>query len=842
MTTETIEYVWDGDKGGGLEALEAQIEKLAKSIDNLGGDLDKTDEQFDETGKSASKLDSTFNALRSGGIKGVQLGIQGITAVGLGAIGVLGGLTKGALDFSEAGSDQEKVFNRLSSSINGVVSDASEAEKTFLLLQERIAEQTADTDFGDEEISDALSTYIDVAGDAVVTTDRLSTILGVMEQKQKGAEDAAKLVAKAHRGDVDALAELTPVTKEQIAALNGIKDAQERGAKASEILEARYKGQASTLGTARASIKEASDATGDLQQMVGRLLNQSGLLPAIIDPGVGALRDMEGWLAANSVRAQELAISAGNILAAGLEVGIEAAIFGYKAYKDLELGLSFAAAGLKVIPDLAEIVGRSLLVLGADVIGAVLEKLSDFGESAADIARAVGADGIANALDEATASADSFSSKVDGFATEQLKGIADETRQIDTTVKELNDDVGDWVEGYRDAEKAGDKARAVTDAMRDGLAKASANIKPLTSGYEKSAAASADTAKSLAEQNKLLKEQKGLTDEEFFLSAQRLDLEYDILQARQRGDEQGAIELEHELAVLAVEEAKLAQKEEGLRAQVERNGLLEAQLAKEEALKALEDEAEKERLEKIKERNDELKKQQEDRKKKLEEEAEEWRTLGDDIGAAISQLGGTDSEIARITAALGGMSDALVTAAGDYQYMVASGTKAQDALASSAGTATGAIGDAVASQIDDTGKASLVRAGFAAAEVALHLASGNVASAGLAGIGLVGHTATAALAGKSGGASASGGGGGAGRGAAPTSVARGEFDPERLAEIQGRTFAEAIGQQGQGGGQTIVFDLSNNTNLMDSPSMERMLTDVVRNGLSAQGIDLVRRN
>lgn len=29
---------------------------------------------------------------------------------------------------------------------------------------------------------------------------------------------------------------------------------------------------------------------------------------------------------------------------------------------------------------------------------------------------------------------------------------------------------------------------------------------------------------------------------------------------------------------------------------------------------------------------------------------------------------------------------------------------------------------------------------------------------------------------------------------------------------------------------------------MDSPSMERMLTDVVRNGLSAQGIDLVRRN
>ena len=133
-----------------------------------------------------------------------------------------------------------------------------------------------------------------------------------------------------------------------------------------------------------------------------------------------------------------------------------------------------------------------------------------------------------------------------------------------------------------------------------------------------------------------------------------------------------------------------------------------------------------------------------------------------------------------------------------------------------------------------------MRAGFAAAEVALHLASGNVASAGLAGIGLVGHTATAALAGKSGGAS--GGGGGAGRGAAPTSVARGEFDPERLAEIQGRPFAEAIGQQGQGGGQTIIFDLSNNTNLMDSPSMERMLTDVVRNGLSAQGIDLVRRN
>ena len=838
MPKTIFEYEWKGDEGGGLQDLHDRVGKVADRVDGLGTGMDRTSDRMGKASSRASRLGGVLSKMSSGAVSGLTTGVgllsAGIVGLGAGAVAT----AKGILTLSEAGSEQDKVFARLSSSINGVVADVESGSAAFDRLQAQIGEQAGLTDFGDEAISDALSTYIDLAGTAEISTRDLSSILGVAEQRQLDASKAAEEYAKAKRGDVNALAKLLPLNKEQLKDLNSIEDASERGARATELLSSRYEGAANTIGTSRGSIKEASDAVGDLVQMGGRLVNQASFIPALVDPVVAVFRDLESGLAANSVRIQEVALSLAGGLVTGLELATEAGIFVYKSMADLGLGLSFVGAGFKTVVSLSEIGSRALLVFGSKVIGKVLEKLAEFGEKAEQVARAVGADGIADSLESARKGMQGFNDSVDSFAQGQLAGIRDEMGAIDETAQGLHEATGGWIQGYKDAERAGDAVRKVTDGMRDGLAKANSQLRPLESGYKEAGAGANAAADGLERQNKALKEQKKLTTDELYYAAERLDLENDLLLARQSGDRAAQIEAENQLALLDVKEAMAGAEDERLVALIERNGLLSAQLDKEAALAALEEEREQARRDAFEERLAREESAQEKRVEQAEKEAEVYQAASDRIGAALQALSGSDSEIARLSVALGGLSQALLEAGASYETMTAQGVKSQDALAASAASATGAIGGAIASQIEDTGKASLVRAGFASAEALIHAASGNPASAAIAGLGAAGHLATAALAGKSGGASGAGRGASGGAQAAAQVIQR---DPARERELLAQSIVDGLSDSQNAGMTQIRFDFSGNVNLEDSPSMERRITEAVRRGLSSQGIDITRR-
>ena len=416
------------------QALVNLIALLGSAADELGGmgdELEETDGKLEETAKGSDKLKAKVSELKGQAINGLKIAAAGLT----GTLGALGGAVVGVVkvtgDLSTAGSEQQVVFDRLSASVIGVTSDVSSARAEFARLQGLIGEQAGLTDFGDEEISDALTEYIDKTGTAAVSTEELSTILGIATQRQKSTTEAANILAKARSGDVEALKELTPLTKDQAATLAKEKDETLRAEKAIAILSKQYAGLANTTGTARGSIKELDDAKGDLVQQAGRLVNELGIVQAFLDPVTNASRELEQALSDNSVEIQNVAITIAEGLLTGLEVGTEALYFTVDGALALAAGMEAIGEGGRIAISIVEIVGRGLMSFGTDVLGAVLEQIGEFSDTAEDIARRIGADDLADQIAGAGSAVDGFKARVDEVNDANMAGIREELDNIE---------------------------------------------------------------------------------------------------------------------------------------------------------------------------------------------------------------------------------------------------------------------------------------------------------------------------------------------------------------------------------------------------------------------------
>lgn len=591
-----IEVDYNSDNERAADAAEEMVALLTDLLDvqeQMLASAGEVEEEIEEVEKAVSKWSKAQKVLQKDIFETTQASKaligsgKALAKIGGAAGAALTGTAVAALKVSEAGTEQEKVNQRLSNSLLAISKDAAEAEQRFGDLQGLIGEQALATDFGDEEIADTLAKLIATTGDYKAAQEDLSTVLGVVEQRGKSAEEVTNQLAKARKGDLEALKELTPLTSEQIKTLQKETDAAKRGAAAMEILRSQYKGAAETAGTAGNAVKNNTDAQGDYVQMLGMVFNASGAVQALLGPITQGIRGQEAAVKDNNVELQAMVLTIAEGVVGALEVTTEMLIFGYKAWKDLQLGVSFAATGLKAIPPLVEIVGRSLLVLGADVLGFVLEKLGNFSEQAEEIARAVGADGIADALGQASQVAKEFDKDLDALAKGQLKGIAEEVKEVDTAVKDLNSDVGDWIQGYKDAESAGDKVRAVTDNMRSELAKANSNVKDIGDGFKAANVPAGDLASNV---DKIAATTGEMGAKELALRMRLAKLQGDILRAKD--DEAGGrvINLELEQATVQAELDKLGAKNQALGQLEQENALLEARLQHEASISTLLDE------------------------------------------------------------------------------------------------------------------------------------------------------------------------------------------------------------------------------------------------------------
>ena len=767
-----------------LQQLRRAVGGLDGELEGLGTGLDATDGKLRQASAGADKGGMSFGGMN---MKAGNLAKMGLAAVVAGAAAAAAGfvkLTQLTLAASEAGSEQQRVFDRLSGALNGVSGSTEEASAAFDKAQEAISLQAAATDFGDEEIRDALSTLISVSGDATKSIEDLDTVLGIAATTGKSTEEVARQVAKARKGNVEALAELTPLTKEQVAALNGVADSSERGRQAAELLAAQYGGLADTTGTARNSIKEMSDAKGDLVQIIGRVINQSGALQAIIDPISSLFRDIEGAVAENSVALQGLIIDIARGAVPVFEVLVVGIGFAVDSMLALKAGIDVGILGFKSFLSAIEIVARGIADFVMSAIGGAIEGISNFAKRSAQMAEDLGADGVAGQLRAAAKGADGFKKSIDEAMKSNVAGMNEELQSMNDNTVQAVKEIVEYQKGSRKVNELMAAGVSLVGDIDHKLSQAKKNIKPLESGFKavaKDSKTAAQATKEIADNTKAAAQKE----------------EWDVLAA-----------MDEEIAKnKAAEEA-------------ERKRL---QAIAEERKRIAEALAEQARLE------------EERRLAALEAELDALRSYGAEVRDLTS---GVDGQLGAVVAALGDVSGKAFEVTAQYREMREAGVSADKAMAASGASMAGAIGAAAGGLIEDTQKAAAVRGAFAAAEAILLGATGNVPGAIAAGVASAAHFAVAAGAGGGGGGGGRGaGGGGGGGGATPMTSGR-EQQVEQDQRQLARYFAEELDARAAGSGSVVYVDFSGATLLEESPATARRIAGVVESDQRLRGIDV----
>lgn len=258
-------------------------------------------------GASAVKGAKGMNLMAaSGAVLGGALGVVTVAAVG--ATAALTGLYKAGSKALDAWKEQEEVNRNLADSLSRAGVESDKLQSSFDGLNKMAGEFATKTMFGDEQILTGMAKYVQLTGNAKIEQEELSTILGIAAKTKRDTGAAAELYAKALKGEIGPLKDVTSITKEQEERLNKIKDPTLKAAKAQEILAAQFAGVAEAANPTFNAIKNLEDANGDLWQMLGSVIERSGFIPIVLEPVTKAFRSVEAWVDKNHETLQRYVI------------------------------------------------------------------------------------------------------------------------------------------------------------------------------------------------------------------------------------------------------------------------------------------------------------------------------------------------------------------------------------------------------------------------------------------------------------------------------------------------------------------------------------------------------
>lgn len=297
-----IKFSAEDDASKALLDIITKMHKLEEQERKLREEGEKNEKQNSKSLKMLKALGETAD-------KAARAGLNAVAGAATAAAGAIGGLLAVGAKALSDWQEQDQVNNSLADSIRRTGVEAGEVEAHFAKLNQTAGEFASKTMFGDEDILRGMDEYIRMTGQAEVATADLSTILGIAAKAQKSTTDAAKEYAKAAKGDIGSLKELTKLTVDQEAALNAITDPTLKAAKAQELLRAQFQGAAEDVNPTFNAIKNLTDAQGDLSQMIGSVIDKSGVVPAVLDPMTAAFRQVEAWVDKNHVTMQRFVIS-----------------------------------------------------------------------------------------------------------------------------------------------------------------------------------------------------------------------------------------------------------------------------------------------------------------------------------------------------------------------------------------------------------------------------------------------------------------------------------------------------------------------------------------------------
>jgi hypothetical protein len=331
-------------------------------------------------------------------------------------------------------------------------------------------------------------------------------------------------------------------------------------------------------------------------------------------------------------------------------------------------------------------------------------------------------------------------------------------------------------------------------------------------------------------------------------AAALLDLDRQILLARKDKNEQLAIELERERELVALGQSLREIKTSTLRDATQSAESLRIQIDYEQKLKDLEqtrrddrragyeieDQAWREQMARDEEADAAAKERYDTAIARIQSrydfETEQLSLMGDTISEAMGHIPDLLDEISDSTARmLGGFGKAaagitpLISAMRAYNAAGATTQQQQDALNAGLLAGVGILSGVTESFVEDKRTQAAIEALINAAAATAAYATGNVPM----GIGLTaaaaGYAAAAAFGG--GGSSTPSVGGSAGGGASSAGFSSPDLERERV--LNAEALAEAIAQEGRGGGTVINVDFGNSLIASDSPQAARIITNLI---------------
>lgn len=789
------------------DAATDALAKAAEEAERLGKATDETGKATEEAGSRSDRWATVLTGLSSG----LELARAAAGAAAAAISGVAGAIS-GAV---EAYREQERVNGLLTSSLERAGLQGQALEERFDALSAAAADFASRTVFGDEAIFEGLAKYVQLTGQAAVTTDDLSIILGIAARQQIEAKDAADLYAKAIKGDIGPLIDLVAITKDQEAALDALPNSAAKAAAAQKLLAESYKGAAEEGNANFQALKNLSDASSDLTQKVGEVIVESGAFQVVLQPLTKALRLVEGALDDNKQGLQSLILD-----------GIDRALDAVQAFGQVLVQNADFIAGLVTVVRLGvnaframyDIIGAVNKVVFAFVAGAltgVIEGLSQLIRLASEAAEVVDAD-LAMGLRGASAAAGEISEKLAGLSLGALESAADNIGDLGQVWDNVGAAIDDTLplsnalaKNFGEIGTQAARSRLQVQELRREIGKEDAK-RTQPAPPKPPGAGAADAAKADEERKKrfeqtiagirlaALETEDKRQQAQLALNARLVEIERDRLEGNAR--------------LLATAEATVAYKQQI--ATLERE-------AAEAATRAAEEE----------------KKRQEEALDALSRRIEREQALNDTITSQLdsfAQSGGSLGKVAAGAARLNEVLGKSVTISRNLEAGLIGGAEAaQQAIGVAGGAAVTFASQLGASAAEQAGILALFEGAAALASFAVGDLRGGAQHAAAAALyGVVAGTGAAA------GASASAGASGAGAQGAPSASGAGGVSGEESARRGAQILAEELAARGESQAPiTVIYDQRGSI-LADSPAGQRRLFEAAAGGGRQVGVDL----
>jgi len=506
--------------------------RVRKSLGRTGDEAEKAGKKTSVFGKGLGGL-KRMGGLAQAGVTGLAVGVKGAAAAFTAAIAAGAALVAVTDKLLDAWGEQTQAVGGAASALQRVGLEGDALSNELERINQLAGEMSLATMFGDEDIFKAVGTYTKLSGDARIETEQLDLILGIAAGTQKEAAEAAEIYAKAMKGDIGPLKDLTSLTVTQEKELNALVGTEEQAALVTEILAAQYAGLAQEVDPTANAVKNLADSFGDTQQAMGGVISSSGVIAPIMDALTGAFRMIEAAVYDNSEQIQQWIVSA-----------VLTALDTIADFNQLLLDNADTIGGvttvamlfgqvLGILVNTVTLIAQTLRTALSASLAGVAEGFAVVLDGAEAMAKAVGDTGLAKEFRIAAGAAREMADDLAGDALKGLEGIKKEAIEATEKFDAFGDIITSTEERAALARRGLEATRDNIKALRLEIEKAGENIKPVTSTTIKRSGKTVLPAQTTADSTAALDKTAKATKEIAEAEERRVVMAIDIAMARQ---------------------------------------------------------------------------------------------------------------------------------------------------------------------------------------------------------------------------------------------------------------------------------------------------------------------